>query len=153
RVYCSDTSSGSGGSNVPRRRGDRMRRRDLMSALVAAAVGRAAAAQGPQVPAIGFLSAGSPAEYAERLAGFRRALADAGYVEGRTVAIEFRWAEGRYDRLPALAAQLVNRPVAAILAASLPAALAAKAATATIPIVFVSGADPVTFGLVPSLSR
>jgi putative ABC transport system substrate-binding protein len=104
------------------------------------------------MPAIGWLGSGSPGPSAPAVTVFRQGLAEAGYVEGRNVAIEYRWAEGQYHRLPALAAELVRRRVTVIVATPIPAALAAKAATATIPIVF-SAADPVNLGLVGSLAR
>jgi len=131
-----------------------MRRRELMLLLGGAmTVARAVRAQQTAMPVIGFLGIASPGPNAQSVAAFRQGLSETGYVEGQNVAIEFRWAEGRYDRLSALAADLVGRKVDVIPTGSIPAILAAKGATSTIPIVFSIGGDPVELGLAASLAR
>jgi putative tryptophan/tyrosine transport system substrate-binding protein len=131
-----------------------MRRREVLIGIGAAAWPLAARAQQKAMPVIGILSTGSPRDSTGPFTGaFHQGLSEAGYVEGQNLAIEYRWAEGNYDRLPTLAADLVGRKVDLIMTGSPPGALAAKSATSTIPIVFRSGADPVAFGLIASLAR
>ncbi|MBR0794973.1 ABC transporter substrate-binding protein [Bradyrhizobium jicamae] len=128
-----------------------MRRREFMSFLGAAMWPLAAHAQQP-IPVVGFLNGASPRAYASNVSGFLLGLKETGYIEGQNVAIEYRWAEGHYDRLPAMAADLVQRQVA-VIAANTSAVPAATAATTKIPIVFLTANDPVEAGLVKSLNR
>jgi putative tryptophan/tyrosine transport system substrate-binding protein len=132
-----------------------MRRREFMTVFGGATVTwpLAARAQQPAMPVIGFLSGRSPNDSIANVAAFRRGLGEVGFIEGQNAELDFRWALGHYDQLPALSADLVRRQLTAIFASTLPAALAAKAATATIPIVFSIGGDPVEAGLVTSMSR
>src|SRR5262249_46222477 len=131
-----------------------MKRRDFLTLVGGAAVlwqvpGRVQA----DAPVVGYISAAGEADYGDLVDAFRQGLKDTGYVERQNAAIEYRWAEGHYDRLPSLARDLVSQKVTVIAATSTPVALAAKEATATTPIVFTVGADPVQIGLVSNLSR
>ena len=132
-----------------------MQRREFIT-LIGSAVAAwplAARAQQPVTPLIGFMNGGSPDAFTRLSAAFRQGLGETGYIEHKNIAIEYRWADGKYDQLPAMAADLLRRRVIVIAATSTPAALAAKAATTTIPVVFETAGDPVTLGLVASLNR
>jgi putative ABC transport system substrate-binding protein len=130
-----------------------LRRREFIALLGSAAAWPHEVRAQPLQSVVGYLNSATPKTFARLTTAFRQGLDEAGYVEGRNVAIEYRWAEGEYDRLPVLAADLVKRKVAVLVATTTPAALAAKRATSTIPIVFAIGADPIAIGLVDSLSR
>jgi putative tryptophan/tyrosine transport system substrate-binding protein len=131
-----------------------IKRRELITLLGGAAAAWPVTARAQQAtPVVGFLNSASPERYTSGLDAFRRGLGEVGYVEGRNLTMEYRWAEGQYDRLQTFAADLVARRVSAIFTTGVPGTAAAKAATTTIPIVFEMGADPVAFGLVASLNR
>src|SRR5574341_163296 len=132
-----------------------MRRREFIAVLASATVGWpfAARAQQPALPVIGFLDGWSQEGFDPYVAAFRQGLSETGYVEGKRVTIEYRWAQGDYNRLPALVADLIQRKAAVILTGATPVTRAAKAASATVPIVFVIGADPIKVGFVASLNR
>src|ERR1051326_5194450 len=131
-----------------------MNRREFIATLGAAAVPLAAQGQQPTVPLVGFLNAGSPAVFAELVSAFRRGLQESGYVEGQNVSIEYRWAEGRDGRLPALASDLINRRVAVIASTGGPDVVeAAAAATSTVPIVFLGSDNVLKKGVSTSLNR
>src|SRR5689334_17516855 len=131
-----------------------MRRREFIALAGSAGIAWPLATRAQQaLPVIGYLGSSSFASSTNQIAGFRRGLEEASLAEGKSVAIEYRWSDGHYDRLPAMAAELVKRPAAVILASGLPAALAARSATSEVPIIFVMGADPVTSGIVAGLNR
>jgi putative tryptophan/tyrosine transport system substrate-binding protein len=132
-----------------------MRRREFIKVIIgtAAVWPVTSRAQQSAIPIVGFINAAAAQSYKQQLAAFLKGMEDTGYIAGKNVMIEYRWAEDQNDRLPAMAADLVRRQVAVIAATSTPAALAAKAATTAIPVIFETGADPIKIGLVSNLSR
>jgi putative tryptophan/tyrosine transport system substrate-binding protein len=138
---------------APKTLGERMRRRKFLGVVGGAAAWPFAARAQQAIPVIGLLSGASSHDYAPMIAAFQKGLGEAGFLEGKNLKIEYVWADDQYDRLPALAADLVRRQLSVIVAATTPAALALKSATTTIPIIFAIGGDPVRTGLVDSLSR
>jgi putative tryptophan/tyrosine transport system substrate-binding protein len=147
-------SAASCGGEQGAKGGPNMKRRDVLKCVMsAAAMGPLSARAQPRLPVIGFLSSVSKTQTPHLLAGFRRGLGETGYAEGRNVAIEYRFSEGEYDRLPMQAAELVGRPVDVIVAPGPPAVNAARAATASIPLIFIVGLDPIAAGLVTSFNR
>ena len=132
---------------------DQLKRREFITLLGGAAAWPIAARAQPPLPVIGYLNSGAPEAYADSLTAVRQGLSDTGYVEGRNMTIEYRWASGQYDRLPSLAGDLADHHVSVLVANGSAAAVAAKGLSSAIPIVFAMGGDPVRLGLVAALNR